>query len=370
MNGKLWGNDIINSLIVICIYSYRLVKKCFLKICETSKCHNFLILQPIFIRFSLFCSQLFTLSSEIKLNLFWISSLTIQCIWYVVQMAFKCEEKGRRDLNPYLQPAWQLGWYHRTTHRLARRGTLSSLVLRGRRRGASRSTSLGGAPCPGAWRPWPGQSLRFWDYLWTKQKQFTVQVFVHQWQTNNWRHLQYCEMSKVVMPLSWYMYMQKHCICQKSRPKLEIIFALYHEEVFRCSLFTKITDSNSIKEFCSSDKQWKKKTCTCIGQPHLIQSEENSTHFTRFTYNLYLQLITSIPKDAYLTHNDNSTILYFHVILWDQYSSGYFGIKTTKQLLVYCRLSWNFRTCTSMEISNIITMTIFNVLDLSNCPQS
>ena len=24
-------------------YSYRLVKKCFLKICETSKCHNFLI---------------------------------------------------------------------------------------------------------------------------------------------------------------------------------------------------------------------------------------------------------------------------------------------------------------------------------------
>ena len=49
-------------------YSYRLVKKCFVKICETSKCHNFLIFQPIFIRFSLFCSH-FTLSSEIKLNL-------------------------------------------------------------------------------------------------------------------------------------------------------------------------------------------------------------------------------------------------------------------------------------------------------------
>ena len=43
MNGKLWSNDIINSL--ICIYSYRLVKKCFLKICEISKCHNFLIFQ-------------------------------------------------------------------------------------------------------------------------------------------------------------------------------------------------------------------------------------------------------------------------------------------------------------------------------------
>ena len=56
-------------------YSYRLVKKCFLKICETSKCHNFFIFQPIFIRFSLLCSKFFTLSSEIKLNLFWISSL-------------------------------------------------------------------------------------------------------------------------------------------------------------------------------------------------------------------------------------------------------------------------------------------------------
>ena len=49
-------------------YSYRLVKKCFLKICETSKCHNFLIFQPIFIRFSLFCSENFTLSSKIKLE--------------------------------------------------------------------------------------------------------------------------------------------------------------------------------------------------------------------------------------------------------------------------------------------------------------
>ena len=48
-------------------YSYRLVKKCFVKICETSKCHNFLIFQPIFIRFSLFCSENFTLSSKIML---------------------------------------------------------------------------------------------------------------------------------------------------------------------------------------------------------------------------------------------------------------------------------------------------------------
>ena len=55
-------------------YSYRLVKKCFLKIRETSKCHNFLIIQPIFIRYSLLC-LFFTLSSEIKLNLLWSSSL-------------------------------------------------------------------------------------------------------------------------------------------------------------------------------------------------------------------------------------------------------------------------------------------------------
>ena len=56
-------------------YSYRLVKKCFLKICETSKCHNFLIFQPIFITFSLFCSENVTLSSEIKLEQFRTSPL-------------------------------------------------------------------------------------------------------------------------------------------------------------------------------------------------------------------------------------------------------------------------------------------------------
>ena len=55
-------------------YSYRLVKKCFVKICKTSKCHNFLIFQPIFIRFSLLCLKIVTLSSEIKLNLLWSSS--------------------------------------------------------------------------------------------------------------------------------------------------------------------------------------------------------------------------------------------------------------------------------------------------------
>ena len=56
-------------------YSYRLVKKYFVQICETSKCHNFLIFQPIFIRFSLLCLKNFTPSSEIKLKQLWSSSL-------------------------------------------------------------------------------------------------------------------------------------------------------------------------------------------------------------------------------------------------------------------------------------------------------
>ena len=61
-------------------YSYGLVKKCFLKICETSKFHNFLIFQPIFIRFSLFCSENFTLSSEIKLDQLRTSPLTTSSV--------------------------------------------------------------------------------------------------------------------------------------------------------------------------------------------------------------------------------------------------------------------------------------------------
>ena len=62
-------------------YSYRLVKKYFLKMCETSKCHNLLIFQLIFIRFSLLCLKMFTLSSEIKLNLLWSSSLRFSNSW-------------------------------------------------------------------------------------------------------------------------------------------------------------------------------------------------------------------------------------------------------------------------------------------------
>ena len=75
-------------------YSYRLVKKCFVKICETSKCHNFLIFQPIFIRFSLLCLKIFTLSSEIKLNLLWSSPLTLwslnlKFVWGLLHQKFK-----------------------------------------------------------------------------------------------------------------------------------------------------------------------------------------------------------------------------------------------------------------------------------------
>ena len=61
----------------IYIYSYWLVKKCFLKICKTSKCQNFLIFQLIFIKFSLCCLKIVILSSEIKLKLFRISPLKL-----------------------------------------------------------------------------------------------------------------------------------------------------------------------------------------------------------------------------------------------------------------------------------------------------
>ena len=69
---KLWGDDIINSLICVFISTGQ---EMFLQICETSKYHNFLIFQLIFIKFSLFSSTSFTLSSEIKLSLFRISPL-------------------------------------------------------------------------------------------------------------------------------------------------------------------------------------------------------------------------------------------------------------------------------------------------------
>ena len=68
MNGNLWGDDIINSLICIFISTGQ---EMFLE-------NNFLIFQQIFIMFSLFCSKMFTLSSEIKLNLFRISPLSEQ----------------------------------------------------------------------------------------------------------------------------------------------------------------------------------------------------------------------------------------------------------------------------------------------------
>ena len=81
-------------------YSYRLVKKCFVKICEASKCHNFLIFQPIFIRFSLFCSQNFTLSSEIKLNLFRSSPLMDlnKSIFWKVQHSHSRHKKRTSNL--------------------------------------------------------------------------------------------------------------------------------------------------------------------------------------------------------------------------------------------------------------------------------
>ena len=57
-------------------YSYRCFQKCFVKFLETSKCHNFLILSTDFHQvFTVLFENFYTLSSEIKLNLFRISPL-------------------------------------------------------------------------------------------------------------------------------------------------------------------------------------------------------------------------------------------------------------------------------------------------------
>ena len=58
-------------------YSKGLVKKCFPKKCEISKCHNFLISYPIFIIFAPICGEIFTLSFEIMLILDWTSPLRV-----------------------------------------------------------------------------------------------------------------------------------------------------------------------------------------------------------------------------------------------------------------------------------------------------
>ena len=58
-------------------YSLGLVKKCFPKICEISKCHNFVISYPIFIIFAPICREFFTLSFEIILTLDWLCPLKV-----------------------------------------------------------------------------------------------------------------------------------------------------------------------------------------------------------------------------------------------------------------------------------------------------
>ena len=94
-------------------YSYRLVKKCFVKICETSKCHNFLIFQPIFIRFSLLCLKMFTLSSEIKLNLLSSSS------W---------KKKSSRNINSSLLSI-KASTFYTTMISIGEKLTLDSIVI-------------------------------------------------------------------------------------------------------------------------------------------------------------------------------------------------------------------------------------------------
>ena len=59
MYGKKWGDDTYS-------YSHRLFKKCFVKICEILQFHIFLILYPIFLKFSLFFLIFFLLLNKSK----------------------------------------------------------------------------------------------------------------------------------------------------------------------------------------------------------------------------------------------------------------------------------------------------------------
>ena len=68
MNGKLWGDDIINSLICIFISTGQEM--------FPENLHNFLVFQLINFSLKTYCSKMFTLSSEIKIfNMFRMSSL-------------------------------------------------------------------------------------------------------------------------------------------------------------------------------------------------------------------------------------------------------------------------------------------------------
>ena len=65
LNGKVWGNAIIDSFICIFIST---VQEMFHENCKNSKCHNFLIFYPIYIKSSLICLKMFALSFKFDLN--------------------------------------------------------------------------------------------------------------------------------------------------------------------------------------------------------------------------------------------------------------------------------------------------------------
>ena len=70
---KLWGHDIINSLIWIFI---RTGQEMFSEKMWNFKCHNFLTSYPIFIIFAPICRKIFMLSFEIMVILDWTSPLS------------------------------------------------------------------------------------------------------------------------------------------------------------------------------------------------------------------------------------------------------------------------------------------------------
>ena len=80
--GELWGNDTAHSLCYSC--------QCFIKICRTSKFHNFLIFRPILMKYLLFVN--FSLYIQIHLKIVWTAPLKV--------VALICKQsKSRNEIS-------------------------------------------------------------------------------------------------------------------------------------------------------------------------------------------------------------------------------------------------------------------------------
>ena len=105
-------------------YSWGLVKKCFPKKFEISKCHNFLISYPIFIIFVPYCRGKFSLSFEIVIILARTSPLKqtknntetnhkwhLYCITIKSnQLAFSYQNLDKIELHLWIPKIWLICW--------------------------------------------------------------------------------------------------------------------------------------------------------------------------------------------------------------------------------------------------------------------